>query len=201
MGGEEGWTADRELWIQTGIEFAKRAIEMASGDTLGYMQLGNLVQLQGDHERAIELREQAVAIAPNDFQANWGLGSVLYRAGEPDRAIEVLQHAMRLSPRHPASLVWNLAFAELVAGRYEEAIETAERARRLAPDSAMPNLQLAAAYSALDRTEEAAGAADMVLAIDPDFTVAAWKRGEADFKDQATVDRLASLLIRAGLPK
>ena len=52
-----GWTDDRAGWIRKGIELAEKAIEMDPNDTLGYMQLGNLYQLKGDHIRAIELRE------------------------------------------------------------------------------------------------------------------------------------------------
>jgi TolB-like protein/DNA-binding SARP family transcriptional activator len=198
---KNGWVDDPEEWIDTGIAYAERAIELDPGDTLGYMQLGNLVQLRGDHERAIALRERAVEIAPNDFQANWGLGTVLYRAGDPDRAVEVLRHAMRLSPRHPAALVWTLAYAQLIAGRYAEAIESAERAAQLAPDRDIPNVVLAAARAASNREVEAAAAAAEVLRIDPDFRVSRWRRGMSDFKNPSDVASVTGLLIAAGLPE
>lgn len=196
-----GWTDDREAWIRKGIELAERAIEMDPNDTLGYMQLGNLYQLKGDHDRAITLREKAVEIAPNDFQANWGLGSVLYRAGQTERAVEVLKHAERLSPRHPASLSWALAEAQLLAGHYEDAIKTARRASARVSDRAVPHIQLTAAYTALGRMEEARGEVAEVLRVDPKFTVSGWKRRNADYKDRAAVDLLASLLVQAGLPE
>jgi TolB-like protein/DNA-binding SARP family transcriptional activator len=196
-----GWTDDREAWIRKGIELAERAIEMDPNDTLGYMQLGNLYQLKGDHDRAITLREKAVEIAPNDYQANWGLGTVLYRAGQTDRAVEVLKHAERLSPRHPASLSWALAEAQLLAGHYEDAIETARRASARVSNRAVPHVQLTAAYTALGRMEEARGEVAEVLRVDPKFTVSAWKGQNADYKDRAAVDKLASLLLKAGLPE
>lgn len=198
---KNGWIDDPERWIDTGVAYAVRAIELDPDDTLGYMQLGNLVQLRGDHERAIGLRQKAVDIAPNDFQANWGLGSVLYRAGEPERAIEILRHAMRLSPRHPPALVWTLSLAQLVAGNYDAAAETAERARTLAPDRDIPYIQLAAAHAASERVDQAAVAAAQVLRVDPDFSVSRWKRGFSDFKDPTDVTRLADFLIAAGLPE
>jgi adenylate cyclase len=195
-----GWTDDREAWIRKGIELAERAIEMDPNDTLGYMQLGNLYQLKGDHDRSIELREKAVQIAPNDFQANWGLGTVLYRAGQLERAVEVLKHAERQSPRHPASFTWALSQAQLLAGHYEDAIETAKRASARAPDRSLPHIQMTAAYSALGRMEEAHAETAEVLRIDPKFTVSEWTR-MPDYKDRAAVDKLASLLIKAGLPE
>jgi tetratricopeptide (TPR) repeat protein len=196
-----GWTEDREEWIRRGVAFAERAIEASPNDTIGYMQLGNLVQLRGDHERAVALREKAVKIAPNDFQANWGLGSVLYRAGEPEQAVEILKHALRLSPRPPVSLVWTLSYAQLIAGHYEDAIETAKRASARAPDRDLPYIQLAAAYGALGRVEQARDAAAEVLRVAPHFTVAAWKGKLVDFKDPSVVENLASFLLNAGLPE
>lgn len=196
-----GWTDDREEWIRKGIELAERAIEMDPNDTLGYMQLGNLVQLQGDHKWALTLREKAVAIAPNDFQANWGLGAVLFRAGEAERGVDVLKHAVRLSPRPPVSLLWTLSHAQLIAGHYEDTVETAKRVRVLAPDNDLPHIQLTAAYGALGLTEEAHTAAAEVLRIDPKFSVSGWQLVHADYKDQVTVKKLASLLTKAGLPE
>ena len=197
----KGWTDDREGWIRKGIELAEQAIEMGPNETLGYMQLGNLYQLKGNHDRAIKLREKAVKIAPNDFQPKWGLGSVLFRAGQAERAVEVLKHAERLSPRHPVSFTWTLSQAELLAGHYDDAIKTARRASGRAPDRILPRIQLAAAYSALDRMEEADSEATEVLRIDPKFTVSGWNRKQIDYKDQAAVDKVARLLIKAGLPE
>ncbi|MFQ5664706.1 MAG: BTAD domain-containing putative transcriptional regulator [Terriglobia bacterium] len=196
-----GWTKDREGWVRKGVELAERAIEMDPLETLGYMQLGNFYQLKGDHERAIELREKAVEIAPNDFQANWGLGGVLFKAGQVERALEVLRHAERVSPRHPVSFTWTLSQAQLFAGHYEDAIETASRARTRAPDRDVPRIQLAAAYSALGRMDQAQGEAEELLRIDPKFTVSGWTRQLIDYKNRATVDKLANLLIQAGLPE
>jgi len=198
---KKGWTDDREGWIRKGIELAEQAIEMDPNDTLGYMQLGNLYQLKGDHEPAIALREKAVRIAPNDFQANWGLGSVLIAAGQPERGVEHLKRAERLAPRHPASLTWTLAQGQLFAGHYEDAIESANQAAARVPNRSLPHVQLTAALTALGRMEEARGEAAEVLRIDPKFTVSGWKRQLTEYKDRAAVDLLASLLVQAGLPE
>jgi tetratricopeptide (TPR) repeat protein len=197
---KQGWTDDRERWIERGVDFAERAIALAPDDTLGYMQLGNLMQLKGDHARAVALREKAVEIAPNDFQATWGLGTVLFRAGEPERAIQVLEHAQGLSPRQPPSFLWGLAQAQLVAGQYEDAIRTAEEASARGPDDPMPIIQRVAGLSGLGRMDDAHAAVAELLRIDPDFSASAWKTGMAEYADQMAVERLAQLLIDAGLP-
>jgi len=195
-----GWTDDREGAIRKGIELAEKAIEMDPEEPLGYMQLGNLMQFQGDHDRAIALREKAVELAPNDMAANWGLGSVLYQAGQAERGVEHLKRAERVAPRHPASLLWALAQGQLFAGHYEDAIETAKRAVARVPDRNLPHVQLTAAYTALGRMEEAQAEAVEVLRTDPKFTISGWTR-MPDYKDRTAVDKLASLLVKAGLPE
>lgn len=196
----KGWSPDRETAIRTGIELAKKCIEIDPDEPLGYMQLGNLRQLQGDHEQALALREKAVEVAPNDFQANWGLGSVLTFAGQPERAIEVLKRAQRLSPRHPTALLWELARAQLVAGRYEQAVETGKRALPRNPDHVQPHIIQTAALVALDRMTDARAQAEAILRLDPDFTVSSYLRSQT-YKDSAVVDRLAALLLRGRLPR
>ena len=165
------------------------------------MQLGNLQQLLGDDERAIELREKAVEIAPNDFQANWGLSGVLLIAGQEERAVELLKHAERLSPRHPASFTRSISEAQLFAGHYEDAIHTATRAKERTPEHIVPREQLAAAFSALGRMDEARLEAAEVLRIDPKYTVSNWKHYYKDFRNSAVVEHIAALLMQAGLPE
>ena len=197
---KRGWTDDREEWIRKGMELAEKAIELDPEDTLGYMQLGNLYQLAGEHDRAIELREKAVEIAPNDFQANWGLGTVLYRAGRAEEGVEILKRSQRLAPRHPVSLLWNLQEGQYLAGRFEESIETGTRAISRKPDRDLSHVFLVAAYNALGRTEEANSEAAEVLKVNPTFTVLNLIRSR-NYKKKADSDKLAGLLLKAGLPE
>jgi adenylate cyclase len=132
----------------------------------------------------------------------WGLGNVLFRAGQAERGVEVLKRAERLAPLHPASLLWTLAQGQLHAGHYEDAIHSARRASVRAPDRILPHIQMTVAYSALGRMEEARDAAAEVLRIDPKFTASGWRRRKMpDYKDPAEPERLASLLVKAGLPE
>ena len=195
-----GWTGDREGWIRKGMELAERAIEMDPKDTLGYMQLGNLYQLKGDHDRAIELREKAAEIAPNDFQANWGLGSVLCNAGKAEEGVEILRRAQRLAPRHPVSLLWALQQCQFLAGHYEDSVNTGKQAVTRKPDRDFPHVLLVAAYGALGRTAEARAEAAEVLKVNPKFTVSKQMRSR-NYKKQSDYDRLSSLLLDAGLPE
>ncbi len=195
-----GWTENSEGWIRKGVALAEKAIEMDPEEPLGYMQLGNLRQFQGDHEQAIALREKAVEIAPNDMAANWGLGSVYTRAGQAERGVELLKRAERLAPRHPASLTWSLSHAQLFAGQYEDAIETAKRVSARVPDHSLPYFQLTLAHSFLGQSDAAQSAFANFLRIEPNYTIAQMYREHGDYKDQTTVDKFAELLRQAGLP-
>jgi len=194
-----GWTDDREEWIRMGMEFAERAIKLDPKDTLGYMQLGNLYQLAGDHDRAIELREKAVEIAPNDFQANWGLGTALYRAGRIQEGVESIKRAQRLAPRHPVSLLWGLQEGQFLAGHFEDSIETGKHAIARKPDRDFPHILLVAAYGALGRDEDAQAEVAEVLKINPAFKVSTFRRSR-NYKNEADLDSLSTLLLKAGLP-
>ena len=151
------------------------------------------------YDRAIAYREKALALAPNDFLVVWGYGSVLYKAGQPDRAIEILKKAARLNPSKTIGLAWTLAEAQLVAKRYNDVLETSIKAAERKPDAIYPHVFLTAAYSAVDRIEEAKKEASKVLEINPEFTVTEWMRSRLlmNLEDEVTY---ANLLLKGGLP-
>jgi TolB-like protein/class 3 adenylate cyclase/predicted Zn-dependent protease len=196
----QGWTDDREGWIRKGIEFAEKAIEMDPKQPLGYQQLGNIMQLQGDHDRAIAFREKAVELAPNDMATNWGLGVILYKAGQAERGLEFLKRTERLAPRHPVPLLWSIQEAQFLASQYEDSIETGKRAIAREAEPTFPHVLLVAAYGALGRTEESQAEAATILKSDPSFTVTKFMRTRS-YKNQSDLDRLSGSLIKAGLPE
>ena len=195
-----GWAENREEWMRKGIELAEKAVEWAPEEPGGYQMLGLLALSNRDYDRALAYREKAFALAPNDYVVVWGLGSVLYKTGEPKRAADMLTKAARQNPNHTVAFSWSIAEAHLVAGDYEEAIETSNRAISRQPDAMMPHTFLAAAYSALGRTDEAQTEAARVLQINPNFTVSAWMKTRL-LKNPADEELYTDLLLKAGLPE
>jgi tetratricopeptide (TPR) repeat protein len=196
----QGWTDDREGWIRKGIEFAEKAIEMDPKQPGGYMQVGNFMQLQGDHDRAIAFREKAVELAPNDMATNWGLGVALYKAGQAERGLAFLKGTERLAPRHPVPLLWSIQEAQFLASQYEQSIEAGKRAIARNEEPTFPHVLLVAAYGALGRTEKSQAEAATILKSDPGFTVTKFMRTRS-YKNQSDLDRLSGSLIKAGLPE
>ena len=78
----QGWCASKEKTIRSGMELARRAIQMDSNDPLGYLALGNPYRLRGQADRAIEMRRKAADLAPNDFIAVAGLATILKDFGK-----------------------------------------------------------------------------------------------------------------------
>jgi TolB-like protein/DNA-binding winged helix-turn-helix (wHTH) protein/Flp pilus assembly protein TadD len=197
---KEGWTESREDSIAEGIAFAERSIELGPREPMGYMQLGNLLQLRGEHERAIELRERAVELAPSDFGALCGLGSVLIAAGHPVRALQVLRKAAEVAPRYPASLCALTAIAHLVAEDNQAALTMARQAIARRFENTGPYAVSAIALVALGRNDEAKQAVQAAQQLDPHYRVGNWVAAQGNFKDRSLVERLSGLLAAAGLP-
>jgi tetratricopeptide (TPR) repeat protein len=196
---KHGWAESRSDAIAAGVAHAEKAIDLGPDEPIGYMQLGNLVQLQRDHERAIALRERALRLAPNDFGARFGFGGVLLRAGETGRALSVYRRAADVIPRPPTWLHWCIAHAELVAGDVEGAALSADRAHAPGADTPEACVIAAMAYAAAGRTADARRSVLAVLALEPDYTVTAWRRTQEEVRDRGAIDRLARLLVSAGM--
>jgi DNA-binding SARP family transcriptional activator len=196
---KEGWADSREAAIAEGISLAERSIELGPREPMGYMQLGNLLQLRGEHDRAVELRERAVQIAPSDFGALCGLGSVLTAAGHPVRALQVLRKAAEVAPRYPASLCALTAIAHLVAGDNQAALIMAQRAIARRYENMGPYCVAAIASVALGRPKDATAAVQAAQYLNPRYRVRDWVAAR-DFKDRSLIQRLSALLAEAGLP-
>jgi DNA-binding SARP family transcriptional activator len=197
---KEGWSDSREESIAEGIAFAERSIELGPHEPIGYMQLGNLLTLRGEHERAIELREHAVQIAPSDFGALCGLGLVLVFAGNPARALQVFRKAAEVAPRYPATLCALTALAHLVAGDNEAALIMARRAIARRYENLGPYCASAIALVALGRQDEAKQAVEAAQQLNPRYRVRDWVASQSGFKDRSLVEGFSELLARAGLP-
>ena len=190
----------KEAAIEIGIAYAETAIKLDPADPLGYMQLGNLVQLKGAHQQAIELREKAVRLAPNSFDVWWGLGGVLLRAGQAERGLAAFKRAAHFAPRPPPSFWWGLTHVELVLGDVEAAVTMAERTVAMKPENPDGLAYAAMAFVAAGRARQAQKLVAEILQIAPPYSVAQWRNTQSDFRDRASVDRLATLLTEAGLP-
>ena len=85
------------------------------------------------------------------------------------------------------------------SGRHDEAIVIAKSATEQEPDNLVPWLVLTSSYGLSGQDEKARGAAQEIVRISPDFSVAQYERRSPQ-KDRTTVKRYCDALRKAGLP-
>jgi len=196
---KRGWSASRDESIRLGMAAAERAIEVAPSEPIGYMALGNLYFLADQPERGIELRRKAMELAPNDFAAAVGLAMRIKDFGQEQEAVELFERAMRLSPKHPWYVSFGYGLALHLVGRKEEATATYKKAIGLSPKSAQIHARLAAVYADLGRMDEARGAAEEAVRLNPKLTASRYMKSYS-LHDPGRDAWYKDLLLRAGLP-
>jgi adenylate cyclase len=153
----DGRSEDREVDRLKGIEYARRALEVA-GDDPGI--LANAAQALAyfgeDIGAMMALADRALALNPNSARG-WHVSGVLrMEAGEPDIAIAHVETSLRLSPRaRVGTALAIIGEAHFLAGRFDEAAPSLLLAIQEDPSLTVPYRYLAACYAHMGRLAEA----------------------------------------------
>jgi len=145
----DGRSEDPEADHLKGIEFARRALEVADDDpgVLANVALP-LAYFGEDIGAMMALVDRALALNPN-YARGWHLSGVLRQwAGQPDIAIEHIETSLRLSPRArsgPALLM--IGAAHLLSRRFDQAVPKLLIAIQDDPSFPNPYRYLAACYA------------------------------------------------------
>ena len=81
-------------------DLISRAIGIDSGQSLFYINLGNVLQEQGRLEESIQAYQQAIHLQPDHADAYSNLGVALQKQGKLEESIEAYQQAIHLQPEH-----------------------------------------------------------------------------------------------------
>ncbi len=195
-----GWGESREASLRAAAEFAQKALSLDTERPRTYGLLGSIELLRGNHEQAILFGERAITLDPNGAEVTALLALTLAYTGDLERSAASLDRAMRLSPYYPDWYRWTLGRVYRLMGRYDEAIAALQIRTRSGPESLVPLVELAAAYSQAGRIAEAEATAAEVLRIDPKFSVAAWIN-VPPYQSPTVSQREFDALRRAGLPE
>jgi tetratricopeptide (TPR) repeat protein len=162
-GRSEDPAADR----RKGIDFARRAVEVAGDDPVILANAAYALAYFGEDIGAmIALVDRALALNPS-FARGWHISGVLrVYAGQPDIAIEHAEASLRLSPR--ARVGWALftiGAAHFFARRFDEAVAKLLLAMQEDPSLPNPYRYLAACYARMGRLDEAREIVDRLRPI------------------------------------
>jgi TolB-like protein len=183
------------------IDHAHAAITAGTDDATALAIAGLVIWFE-EHENAtaLDLFDRALTLSNSNIYALCCSAVALAWMGRAEAAIERARQAIRLSPFDSLNYMSHgaLAISHFHTGHFESAREQARRAIEFNPRFSMPHALLAAALVRLKRGEEAALAAQRVLALHPTFTV----RG-LSFTiglEPAVFAPFAEAWIEAGLP-
>jgi tetratricopeptide (TPR) repeat protein len=146
--------------------------------------------------------DRALALNPNAAHAWLMRGRIHASRNQPEAAIEAVERARRLSPFDPYAFFYahNIAFAHLVALRFEQAIEWADRALHDQPRTVSAMRVKIAANAHLGRLDKARAELSRVLAIDPKLTIAGYCE-YAHYEAPEVHELFVTGLRLAGLPE
>jgi adenylate cyclase len=161
-----------------------------------------LAYLAHEYEVSVAVLERALDLNPSSAEVHHSAGWGYTFACEGSKAAEHFQRAIRLSPldREMGHSLMGLCFAQLIMGQYREALGTSKRAMAAMPTSVSPLRAGILACVELGLCDEALKLGRAILAINPGFRVAEFRKIQP-FKDEAFVDRYLNALRTAGLPE
>ena len=149
--------SDDPVHRSKGIDFARRALEVAADDPGILANAAQALAYFGEDIGAmIALADRALALNPN-FARGWHVSGVLrMSAGQPDIAIAHVEISMRLSPRaRVGTALAIIGEAHFLARRFDEAAPYLLLAIQEDPSLTVPYRYLAACYAHLGRLGEA----------------------------------------------
>ena len=165
--------ADRDGVRQKGIDFGRRALEVAENDPRVLVDAAfALACFDEDIDAMTALVDRALAFNPSYAHGWHNSGFMRLWAGQPELAIEHAGRALRLSPRDLASWSSYLIGAALFfSRRFEEAVPRLRVAIEDRPLFPSPYRFLAACYAHMGLLDEARATIARLRAITPEVMV------------------------------
>ena len=136
----------------TAIAAYEQALAAGSTDKDVYWALAALYDASGKPERALGISRAFVSHWPADERGQRALGDRYMAVGRSQQARTIYQ---QLVAGGQEALLGRLGDAQLTSGALDEAVQSYERLLTLSPDSSRVRYQLARAYAAAERMEDA----------------------------------------------
>jgi adenylate cyclase len=193
-----GMTKSPAKSIEKAEQMAQKAISLRGYQAPDYVLLSSINLLKKDFDEAIKYGEKAAELGPNNSQAHFFHGMALRYAGHYKRAIFKFEKAIRLNPIKPLPYLNNLGWAYLLAKEYESAIMVFNEAIQSNPDYLFAYMGLSATYNLSGNKEKSQWAAENVLRVNPQFSLAAYEK-RSPIKIAEDKKRIINAMRDAGL--
>ena len=195
------WTTVEE--VQEGLRLADEALADHRDDPITLTYAGHSLSYLGSrHEEGLRAVDRGLAINPNSNRALFTSGWVRNYVGDASTAIEHFQRAMRLNPLDPelGYMYSGLGLAYLIAGKYEDGLSMGLKSLQESPKWIPGYNVLIISLVQLGRVEDARAAAERMLKLAPNVTLAA-RRAQMPYRDSAIRDLYINALRLAGVPE
>jgi adenylate cyclase len=195
-----GVSASPKESLEQAEQLAQKAISLDETYPFAYGLLGDVLRIKGRFEEAIALLEKAVGLSPNYSLSQAQLGRTMMYAGRFEEALAWLEKAIRLDPIPLNWYVTVVGICYLHLGRLEDSVKEFKKVLSRNPDDLTAAIRLVAAYSLLERKDEANAAAAEVLRLNPKFSIAKIAKSWS-YKNDSDKDLELNALRKAGLPE
>jgi TolB-like protein len=175
---------------------ARRAVEIAPSNHLAYFALASAQFFQRQYQSFRNNAERAISLNPMDAFTAAYLGFQIAYAGDWERGCALVERARQLNPHHPGWYWFASFFDAYRKSDYRGALDIALKVNM--PGFWRTYLALAAAYGQLGEREAARNAVRELLAIRPDFAMAA-REELGKWWDAELIEHLIDGLRKAGL--
>jgi len=184
--------------LKRAIELCEKAISLDDSLAIAHANLGYMLMMTGDYEKAIAQGEKAMALEPSSADILHWQAAILCYSAKVDESIPLFRQALRLNPMPPNVYYRHFVAALRHSGQYDEAIVLMKKAIEREPNDLIAYIAITSTFVMAGRMDEARAAAKEVLRINPGFSVERYEK-TLPFKDKTEKDRVIDALRKAGL--
>ena len=192
-----GWWEDRETALRKGEEYVERGLAIDPTNPDIHTSSSMLLLVRRRHDDAVAEARKAVDLGPGSADVATFASFVLASSGYAQEAVLQIERAMKLSPKYPPTYLGHLGNAYRLMARYQDAIVAFKAYGECSPGAGLVDLVLC--YQRTGRSDEAKAGARRVLATNPQFTIANWRKTQFG-NDVASLEADVATLKAAGLP-
>ncbi len=163
------------------LHAAERVKELAPGDPMSFIFLGNVLVAQGNLAKAAEAYEQALKLNPENLRALENLGNY-YALMDPDKALSYYQRYIDLNPRD-ADIYFQMALVQQKRGHLQKALALYQQSLALDSEQLASHLAIADLYEQQKSTASAIGEYKSAAQLQPSNPLIFLRLGNLYYRD------------------